>query len=297
MSEIKEKCKGNEENEENEIYEDDEEDEKYEQDKDDDHINEETKELPFVSLLTPTFNRRRYIHLTARCIELQDYPIDRMEWIIVNDGDEEIEDILNNLKKTKKLPTIKYYRYTEKMIIGAKRNICNYYASGDILINIDDDDYYPPERVSNSVNTLLKNSRVLCVGISKQYTHFKNYNKIGFFHPVSNNHACCGSLAFRKELLNITSYDNECKSVEDKKFLLDYKLPIIHLDPLKTILVNSHQNNLSRKKDLFFWLDKHIHVTDMKVEDIIKDKETYDYFMQDIENNLETNINLTLNNE
>jgi glycosyltransferase involved in cell wall biosynthesis len=34
------------------------------------------------------------------------------------------------------------------MILGAKRNLIHKHAKGDILVYMDDDDYYPPERVA-----------------------------------------------------------------------------------------------------------------------------------------------------
>ena len=38
-----------------------------------------------------------------------------------------------------------------------------------ILLYMDDDDYYPSERVSHSVNKLVKNPKALCGGSSEIY--------------------------------------------------------------------------------------------------------------------------------
>lgn len=238
-----------------------------------------SEELPFVSLCTPTFNRRSYIPMTIRCVELQDYPKDKLEWIIVNDGDEEIEDILNDAVKNKDLPKIKYYKYDTKMILGEKRNLCNKYATGDIIVNIDDDDYYPPERVSNAVNTLIDNSKIYCVGIARLYTYFKNYDVIGVIGPSSNNHGFTGSLAFKKELLKITSYDNNSHHGEEFDFLEKLNLPIIHLDPLKTIIALSHENNTSSRSR--FVEDKNTYILEeKKPKDYITDTIIHDLFVQ-----------------
>ena len=67
-------------------------------------------ELPLVSLCTPTFNRRRYIPLAIRCIELQTYPKDKMEWIIIDDGTDSIEDLV------KDIPQVKYFKYDIPLI-------------------------------------------------------------------------------------------------------------------------------------------------------------------------------------
>ena len=49
---------------------------------------------PFVSVCTPTFNRRPFIQMAIKCFEHQTYPRDKMEWIIVDDGTDKIEDLV-----------------------------------------------------------------------------------------------------------------------------------------------------------------------------------------------------------
>lgn len=240
-----------------------------------------SSELPFVSLCTPTFNRRRYIPMIIRCIELQDYPKDKMEWIIVNDGVEEIEDILNEASKIKNLPKIKYYRYKNEkpIILGEKRNLCNYYASGDIIVNIDDDDYYPPDRVSHAVKTLIDNPKIYCAGSNILYNYFKNYNLIGALGPKSSNHAYSGTLAFKKDLLKITQYSNDDKAVEETNFLLNFNVPVLQLDPLKTILALSHETNTSGRATI---AEKHntCILEDKNLEEFIKDDYILNLFTQ-----------------
>lgn len=44
------------------------------------------------------------------------------------------------------------YRYeSDKMNIGKKRNIVNQMATGDFMVAWDDDDYYPPTRITHSI--------------------------------------------------------------------------------------------------------------------------------------------------
>ena len=47
---------------------------------------------PLVSICTPTFNRRPFIENMFQCFRNQDYPADRIEWIIVDDGTDKIKD-------------------------------------------------------------------------------------------------------------------------------------------------------------------------------------------------------------
>ena len=52
------------------------------------------KYYPFVSVCTPTFNRRPFIENIIKCYKNQTYPKNRMEWIIIDDGTDPIQDIL-----------------------------------------------------------------------------------------------------------------------------------------------------------------------------------------------------------
>ena len=72
---------------------------------------------PFVSVVTPTYNRRRFIPYLIECYKSQTYPKERMEWIIYDDGTEPVKDLFENLK----LPNIRYIYEEEKQNIGAKR--------------------------------------------------------------------------------------------------------------------------------------------------------------------------------
>ena len=110
---------------------------------------------PLVSICTPTFNRRPFIKTLIKCFEHQTYPKDKMEWIIIDDGTDKIEDLV------KDIPQVKYYKYDEQMILGKKRNLMHEKCNGDIIVYMDDDDYYPPERVSHSVEMLLTHPKAL----------------------------------------------------------------------------------------------------------------------------------------
>ena len=94
---------------------------------------------PFVSVLTPTYNRRKFIPAAIEIYKSQLYPKDRMEWIIVDDGTDKVEDLFAEASKT--IPNIKYISLSEKLLIGQKRNLLNDNAKGDIMIAMDDDDY------------------------------------------------------------------------------------------------------------------------------------------------------------
>jgi len=204
------------------------------------------KFYPFVSVCTPTFNRRPFIPIMFQCFLNQDYPHDRMEWIIVDDGTDSIQDLIDKSN----ISQIKYFREEKKMSLGEKRNFMHSKVKGTIIVYMDDDDYYPPERVSHAVETLTNNKEAMCVGSSEVYIYFKHIQKMYQSGPYGPNHATAGTFAFRTELLKTTSYENHAALAEEKHFLKNYSIPFAQLDPLKSILVFSHEHNTFDKRKL-----------------------------------------------
>jgi len=235
------------------------------------------KTYPLVSICTPTFNRRPFIPYMIKCFETQTYPSDRMEWIIVDDGTDKIEDLVSHI------PNVKYYRYEEKMTLGRKRNLMHEKCSGEIIVYMDDDDYYPPERVSHAVEMLQKNPKIMVAGSSEMHIYFKHINKMYQFGPYGPNHATAATFAFRKEYLAQSGYENDTSCAEEKKFLKDYSVPMVQLDTLKTILVISHIHNSLDKKILLDDPTPFVKESKYKVFDFIKDNEMKNFYMEGVE--------------
>ena len=205
-----------------------------------------TSNYPFVSVCTPTFNRRPFIPTMFECFKNQTYPKSRIEWIIVDDGTDKIKDLID----AENIPQIKYLSVPKKMNLGAKRNLCHSKCKGSIIVYMDDDDYYPPERISHAVETLLCNKNAMIAGTSEIYVYFKDIKKMYQFGPYSPWHATAGTFAFRRELLDISRYEDNAALAEERQFLKNWMVPMVQLDPLKTILVFSHKHNTFDKRAL-----------------------------------------------
>jgi hypothetical protein len=236
------------------------------------------KELPFVSVCTPTFNRRPFWEYTIKCFNHQDYPKDRMEWIIIDDGSDLIEDLV------KDIPQVKYYKYDTKMPLGKKRNIMHDKSKGDIIVYMDDDDYYPKERVSHAVNMLQTHPNALCAGASEIYIWFKHIQKMFQFGPYGPNHATAGTFAFKRELLKEHRYDENAALAEEKAFLKNYSVPFVQLEPKKTILVFSHIHNTFDKKKLLENGENQFQKTSQRtVDEFVKEPELKEFYMNTID--------------
>jgi len=242
------------------------------------------KRFPMVSLCTPTFNRRPFIPIMIRCFSIQDYPKNRIEWIIIDDGTDPIDDLVRDI------PQVKYYRYTEKMTLGKKRNLMHEKSSGEIIVYMDDDDYYPPQRISHAVETLLANPKALCAGSSEMHCYFKHLNKMYQFGPYGPNHATAATFAFRRELLNQTKYEEDACLAEEKKFLKEYTIPFVQLETTKTILIFSHDQNTFDKKILISGDNSgnpFVKESAKKISDFIKENDITQFFTVDIDKQLE----------
>ena len=240
------------------------------------------KKYPFVSVCTPTFNRRPFINAMITCFNDQDYPQDRMEWIIIDDGTDPIEDLIASH------PRVKYFKYETKMTLGKKRNLMHEKSRGEILVYMDDDDYYPPKRVSHAVEMLVSHPEALCAGSSEIYIYFKHIKQMKRFGPYGPNHATAGTFAFKRKLLKQHKYNEDACLAEERAFLKDYTVPFVQLDPMKVILVFSHEHNTFDKRKLLVNANPEV-VRDSpkKVMDFIKDPNLRRFYLAELEKLLE----------
>ena len=242
-------------------------------------VTKEVKEIkpthsrPFVSVVTPTYNRRKFIPYAIKCFEHQTYPRELMEWVIIDDGEDKIGDLV------KDIPGVKYFSYEEKMKLGFKRNLMHSKCKGDIIVYFDDDDYYPPERVATAVRFLRGNKEALAAGSSRLHIYFKHIDKIYEFGPYGPRHSTAGTFALKREILDITRYDDEANMAEEKQFLKNYTIPFVQLPAEKTILVCSHdENTFDKKKLLDKGPNKFMRETNMKIKKSIKNKELLEFY-------------------
>ena len=107
-------------------------------------LDTQTK-LPYVTICTPTYNRRNYFKRLMKMVHYQDYPKELIQWVVVDDGRDTVEDLVKNLTY------VTYIHIKDKTALGKKRNISKYPTSGFLHlrfiesnefdnIDLDDDD-------------------------------------------------------------------------------------------------------------------------------------------------------------
>jgi len=149
----------------------------------------------------------------------------------------------------------------------------NKLTRGEYIICFDDDDYYPPEKISFTINRMI-GSKSQISGSSLIYVYYTDIDKIYTFGPYSNSHATNGTLCYTKSFVKDRLYETEATMAEEKYFLDDFTIPILQLEPLKTILCISHGNN-TVDKNKFKNVNNEI---PMKLKNIIKDKKVLNFY-------------------
>ena len=238
---------------------------------------------PTVSLCTPTFNRRPFIPIMLELFRNQLYPRHRMEWIILDDGTDPIGDLLDAATDIRE--HIKYIRLAKKIPLGKKRNMMHSFCNGQFIVYIDDDDYYPPERVSHAIEMLMRHPDKLIAGSSMMFMYFQHNKQMVQCGPYGPNHATAATFAFRRELLDQTRFDDVAYLAEETSFLKRHTIPILQLDAMKTILVFSHGHNTFDKRVLLEEKNKAIKESNYTVRDFIKtskENSIYQFFVHEV---------------
>ena len=220
---------------------------------------------PLVSILTPTYNRRVFIPQYLKYVKNQDYPQDRIEILIADDSDEPMYDLLEDI------PNVKYMYSDKKQVFGYKRKLLCDEAKGDIIVQMDDDDYYYPTHISNAVDALL-NSDKLIAGSSKMYVHNVLTEKVFITGPFGDNHGSDGTFVFKKEYLENHSYNPEGFDYRLKvEFTNNFAEPMIQLKKVGILMWHMYRQVSNKSKTS-------MRITDLKLEDLIEDKDDIKFY-------------------
>jgi glycosyltransferase involved in cell wall biosynthesis len=231
-----------------------------------------------VSIVTGTFKRRSFLENLKKIVIRQDYPHHLIEWIIIDDSPHSNADLfpeadLDGIK-------VRYYYFHRKVPLAIKRNHLNHQATGKYIINMDDDDYYPPCRVSHAVATL-KGTNVDIVGNSTMFMYFTNDKKIYKLGPYGENHGTAATLAYTKEYTKTHDFGNS-NFAEEQVFTCAWQSKLAQLDPMKSVLALSHSYNTIDKtmflEGKYGQLGNTINETTLTLNDFIDDREIAEFY-------------------
>jgi len=209
---------------------------------------------PTVSIVTITqLKRFSCLEILKDVIKEQTYQ-NIIEWIIVEGSKDEdaaanIEKI-NGLKESSDLNfPILYLKKKPGEKLGALRNKGNKACSGDITVVMDDDDYYPANRVKHAVEQLQASSKLIA-GCSAMYIYDYTLEKLCKFKGFGENHSINSCFAWKKEYLEKYSHDESKDCGEEPSFTNNFNEPMIQLDPEQTVIQASHTQNTFNKREI-----------------------------------------------
>ena len=199
---------------------------------------------PTVSIITLLSGRRKFLPLLKSCVAAQTYPSELIEWVIIDDGDQDVGELFAG-------PRELYIRCNKPLNIGRKRQYACDVASGEFLLFFDDDDLHFPHRIERGVAKLQKFGARMVAGNTEMFLADAASEEVIKVGPHHKNHATAGTMAFRKEFLKHSSFRRSDKSGEEMHFLMNWTIPVIQLDPRDTIVALSHDENTVSKRHLF----------------------------------------------
>ena len=152
------------------------------------------KFLPNISILTPTFNRKRFLSLMIHNIYHFTYPKEKIEWNILESNDKSLDDyeiLFNDENKIIDLEEelgikIRYKYIDSKLSIGEKRNILSDTCSYDYLINMDDDDYYLPTYLNHSIDILMNTDKTITGCLDMLFIYPRKDYQCSFIHCIKD---------------------------------------------------------------------------------------------------------------
>jgi glycosyltransferase involved in cell wall biosynthesis len=229
--------------------------------------------LPFVSCVTPTYERRKFLPTLLDIFQRQTYPADKRELVILDDSKETNQDIIDQFKKDFPEVNINYKHCSERIALGMKRNMLNQMAKGEYIMFMDDDDYYCSDKIRYTI-TRMRAQKSKFSGSSEMYIYFTDTKEIYRFNKIAQNHSTAGTFCFHRDYLETHKFDDDAMKSEEKTFLDDYKTPQIQIDPYKAILCIAHFNNTFDKRNLIDRLIK----TNLKLKNIVAEKHLQKFY-------------------
>ena len=214
------------------------------------------EDCPPISIVTPTYNRRKLIDIAFHNLMATDYPKEKIEWIVVEDNENSTEmasELIMSFQVNNPKITVKYIPIQGRMSIGMKRNLGIENASNDIVLFMDDDDHYPVTSFRRRVAWLLKggttyNEIAACTTIAL-YDLVRGVSAVNvppyglsFGKRISE-----ATLTFRRSAWLNKKFDDVSVS-EGESWITGRENVCIELPPQQIIVAFSHKNNASSRR-------------------------------------------------
>ncbi len=216
-------------------------------------------DCPPITVVTLTYNRRNFIDLACLNLLLSDYPRNKIEWLVVEDSDDESkassDKVIGFASKNPDI-TVSYIPLDKRTSIGEKRNKAVEKAMHDIILFMDDDDVYPETSFRRRVAWLLKGSpyheaKPACI-VSTMLAMYDlrtgqsavNVPPLGLQLGKRVSEA---TLTFRKSFWQARPFPS-VNMAEGDDWLAGRETEVLEIPPQQIIVALSHGDNISSRK-------------------------------------------------
>jgi len=211
---------------------------------------------PPISVVTLLYNRRKFFNLAYHSILVSDYPKDRIEWILVDDSDDPMEQATDQIMEVvaNAAPLkITYVPLKKRTPVGEKRNIGVSKATADIILMVDDDDHYPETSFRRRVAWLTKHSwqpqavaatTIACYDLTRGISAV---NVPPLDIPLGQR-ISEATLTFYRGWWVAKKFPSEILVGEGENFLQGRERDVLEIPPQQIIVAFSHGKNVSSRR-------------------------------------------------
>jgi len=198
-------------------------------------------DLPYVSIVTPTYERRKLIYMAIRNFNEFIYPKHKLEWIILDDSRESMKDIIPRDKRIHYIHIL-----NEHYSIAKKRNMGADFANHEYIMHMDDDDYYPPESILARVKILMKykDKGIECVG-SSTIGIYNIMNKNSNIASDGDTSLSEASMGYTKKFWKEGAFNEEEERGEYRSFIFGRFEKIMDIPYAFIIIAFTHKQNFT----------------------------------------------------
>lgn len=211
---------------------------------------------PPISIVTLIYNRKKFFDLACHSLMISDYPKDKIEWIIVDDSDDPMEqnsDMIVSVANSTTSFKIVYVPLTGKRPISDKRNIGVDKATSNIILFMDDDDHYPETSIRRRVGWLTGHpwnpKAVACTTIAC-YDLIKGISAVNV-PPMDlplEQRVSEATLTFYKSWWLEKPFPRGIQVGEGEGFLTGRSKDVLEMPPQQIIVAFSHGRNVSSRR-------------------------------------------------
>jgi len=211
---------------------------------------------PHISIVTLIYNRKKFFDLACHSLMISDYPKDKIEWILVDDSDDPMEqnsDTIMGVANSTSAFKIVYVPLTGKRPISDKRNIGVNKATSNIILFMDDDDHYPETSIRRRVGWLTKHpwnpNAVACTTIAC-YDLVKGISAVNV-PPMDlplEQRISEATLTFYKSWWVAKPFPRGIHVGEGEGFLTGRTHEVLEMPPQQIIVAFSHGKNVSSRR-------------------------------------------------